>query len=104
MVGKLFIVGTPIGNLGDISPRAIEALQSADFIAAEDTRVTLKILNHFGIKKTLVSYLNTTNVNVVRLFAIELSMEKIVFLFLMQVCLLYRIQEKCWLHSVQNVE
>lgn len=52
----LYIVGTPIGNLGDLSPRAVEALNSCDFIAAEDTRVTMKILNHFGIKKPLVSY------------------------------------------------
>ncbi len=54
--GKLFIVGTPIGNLGDFSPRAVETLSSVDFIAAEDTRVTLKLLNHFGIKKEMVSY------------------------------------------------
>lgn len=56
MPGKLFIVGTPIGNLGDMSPRAIETLESCDFIAAEDTRVTLKLLNHFGIKKPMISY------------------------------------------------
>lgn len=56
MSGKLFVVGTPIGNLGDISPRALETLESVDFIAAEDTRVTLKLLNHFEIKKPLVSY------------------------------------------------
>ena len=47
---------TPIGNLGDFSPRAQETLAQADFIAAEDTRVTLKLLNHFGIKKPMVSY------------------------------------------------
>ena len=56
MSGKLYLVGTPIGNLGDFSPRAVETLQEADFIAAEDTRVTLKLLNHFGIKKPMVSY------------------------------------------------
>ena len=56
MSGTLYVVGTPIGNLGDFSPRAIETLQSVDFIAAEDTRVTLKLLNHFGIKKPMVSY------------------------------------------------
>ena len=56
MSGRLTLVGTPIGNLSDFSPRAIEALQNADVIAAEDTRVTLKLLNHFGIKKPLVSY------------------------------------------------
>lgn len=56
MSGKLFVVGTPIGNLGDMSPRAVETLEEVDFIAAEDTRVTLKLLNHFGIKKEMVSY------------------------------------------------
>ena len=48
MSGKLFVVGTPIGNLGDMSPRAVETLGSVDFIAAEDTRVTIKLLNHFS--------------------------------------------------------
>ena len=56
MAGTLYLVGTPIGNLGDISPRALDTLRSADFIAAEDTRVTMKLLNHFEIKKPLVSY------------------------------------------------
>ncbi len=55
-VGRLTLVGTPIGNLSDFSPRALEALRACDFIAAEDTRVTLKLLNHFGITKPLVSY------------------------------------------------
>jgi len=56
MSGKLYLVGTPIGNLGDISQRMAETLSACDFIAAEDTRVTLKLLNHLGIKKPLVSY------------------------------------------------
>lgn len=56
MAGKLIVVGTPIGNLSDFSPRAIEALQTCDFVAAEDTRVTLRLLNHFEIRKPLVSY------------------------------------------------
>ena len=56
MSGTLYLVGTPIGNLGDLSVRALETLRSADFIAAEDTRVTLKLLNHFGISRQLVSY------------------------------------------------
>ena len=55
-IGKLYLVATPIGNLGDMSPRALEVLSKADFIAAEDTRVTMKLLNHFNIKKPLVSY------------------------------------------------
>lgn len=54
-MGTLYIVGTPIGNLDDISPRALETLENADFIAAEDTRVTLKLLNRFGIKNQLIS-------------------------------------------------
>ena len=56
MSGMLYLVPTPIGNLGDISVRCRETLENADFIAAEDTRVTLKLLNHLGIKKSLVSY------------------------------------------------
>lgn len=56
MAGTLYLVGTPIGNLGDFSPRAAETLRSVDFIAAEDTRVTLKLLNHFEIKKPLICY------------------------------------------------
>ncbi len=56
MSGTLFLVGTPIGNLGDISPRALATLSDCDFIAAEDTRVTLKLLNHFEIKKPMISY------------------------------------------------
>lgn len=56
MSGILYVVGTPIGNLGDLSPRALRVLEECDFIAAEDTRVTLKLLNHFSIKKQLVSY------------------------------------------------
>ena len=56
MSGKLYVVGTPIGNLGDFSPRAVETLEKVDFIAAEDTRVTVKLLNHFDIKKEMLSY------------------------------------------------
>lgn len=56
MMGKLYIVPTPIGNLKDMTLRGLEALKEADFVAAEDTRQTLKLLNHFGIKKSLISY------------------------------------------------
>ena len=56
MAGTLYLVATPIGNLGDLSPRAVETLAGADFIAAKDTRVSVKLLNHFDIKKPLVSY------------------------------------------------
>ena len=56
MSGTLYLVATPIGNLGDFSPRAVATLEQADFIAAEDTRVSVKLLNHFNIKKPLVSY------------------------------------------------
>jgi len=56
MSGTLWLCGTPIGNLGDMTPRAAEVLAAADIIAAEDTRRTLALLNHFGVKKPLVSY------------------------------------------------
>lgn len=56
MAGILYLVATPIGNLGDFSPRGVETLEKADFVAAEDTRVSVKLLNRFGIKKPLVSY------------------------------------------------
>ena len=56
MAGKLYVVGTPIGNLSDLSPRAADTLRAVDFIAAEDTRVTLRLLNRFEIKKPMVSY------------------------------------------------
>lgn len=56
MAGELFVVGTPIGNLGDLSPRAVSTLEKVDFIAAEDTRVTIKLLNYFDIKNKLIAY------------------------------------------------
>jgi len=56
MPGTLYLVPTPIGNLSDLSPRAAEALASAGFLAVEDTRVTVKLLNHLGLKKSMVIY------------------------------------------------
>lgn len=56
MSGILYVTGTPIGNLSDLSPRAAQTLGEVDFIAAEDTRVTVKLLNHLGIKKPMISY------------------------------------------------
>jgi len=55
-MSKLYVIGTPIGNLGDFSPRGLQSLRDCDFIAAEDTRVTAKLLHHFGISKPMVSY------------------------------------------------
>ncbi|MBD5162535.1 MAG: 16S rRNA (cytidine(1402)-2'-O)-methyltransferase [Oscillibacter sp.] len=56
MSGVLYLIATPIGNLGDLSPRAAATLEAADFVAAEDTRVTMKLLRHLGLKKPMVSY------------------------------------------------
>ena len=56
MAGVIYVVATPIGNLNDLTPRMREAFETADFIAAEDTRVTVKLLNHMGIKKPMISY------------------------------------------------
>lgn len=56
MAGKIYVVATPIGNLNDLTPRMKQAFEESDFIAAEDTRVSVKLLNHFGIRKPLVSY------------------------------------------------
>lgn len=56
MAGTLYIVATPIGNLEDLTPRAAATLGMVDFIAAEDTRVTLRLLNHLGLKKPMLSY------------------------------------------------
>ena len=56
MAGTLYLVPTPIGNLGDLSQRVMDTLAEVDFIAAEDTRISVKILNHLGIKKPMVSY------------------------------------------------
>ncbi|MBR2028438.1 MAG: 16S rRNA (cytidine(1402)-2'-O)-methyltransferase [Oscillospiraceae bacterium] len=56
MAGVIYVVATPIGNLNDMTPRMREAFEAADFIAAEDTRVTVKLLNHLGIKKPMISY------------------------------------------------
>lgn len=56
MIGTFYVIGTPIGNLGDVTIRQLDTLAGVDFICAEDTRVTLKLLNHYDIKKQLVSF------------------------------------------------
>ena len=63
MKGQLYVVGTPIGNLADFSPRAIETLKEVDFIAAEDTRVTIKLLNKFDIDTPMISYHKFSNID-----------------------------------------
>ncbi len=56
MTGMLYLCATPIGNLGDMTPRVTETLSAVDLIAAEDTRNSIKLLNHFGIKTSMTSY------------------------------------------------
>ena len=85
--GTLYVVGTPIGNLSDFSPRARETLEKADFIAAEDTRVTLKLLNHFGIHKPMISYF-----------------ERPARWFPMRGCLRFRTRVNCWSANAPNGE
>ena len=89
MSGILYVVGTPIGNLSDFSPRAVDTLESVDFIAAEDTRVTLKLLNHFDIKKEMFLILSIIKGKEGRLSAKEYLQVKVVQLLLMQVCRLF---------------
>jgi 16S rRNA (cytidine1402-2'-O)-methyltransferase len=60
-IGTLYVVATPIGNLGDIAPRAIEVLQTVDIIAAEDTRHSGKLLQHFGVSTKLIAYHDYSN-------------------------------------------
>lgn len=61
MAGTLYVVGTPIGNLKDITYRAVETLSSVDVIACEDTRVSLKLLSYYNVKKPLISITNKKN-------------------------------------------
>ena len=74
MAGKLFLVATPIGNLDDITIRAINVLKQVDLIAAEDTRHTLKLLNHLNISKPLISYYKQ-NENIKKEILIEKILE-----------------------------
>ena len=94
MSGKLYVVGTPIGNLSDFSPRAVETLASVDFIAAEDTRVTLKLLNHFEIKKPMVATLSIIAESVEKSYLKELNQVRTVPSLQMQVCLPFQIPER----------
>lgn len=100
MAGKLIIVGTPIGNLSDFSPRAIETLETCDFIAAEDTRVTVKLLNHFGIKKPMVSYFEHNKMERGDIICHRMERVRFVFWYPMQVCRQFLTRENCWLHNV----
>ena len=74
MQGKLYLVATPIGNLDDITIRAINVLKQVDLIAAEDTRHTLKLLNHLNISKPLISYYKQ-NENIKKEILIEKILE-----------------------------
>lgn len=74
MQGKLYLVATPIGNLDDITIRAINVLRQVDLIAAEDTRHTLKLLNHLNISKPLISYYKQ-NENIKKEILIEKILE-----------------------------
>ncbi|MFA6130754.1 MAG: 16S rRNA (cytidine(1402)-2'-O)-methyltransferase [Patescibacteria group bacterium] len=73
MAGNLYIVATPIGNLGDLSQRAIETLRSVDVVLCEDTRVTQKLLNHFGLQKAVRSIHQHTQQDDLRTVLVEIE-------------------------------
>ena len=96
MAGTLYVVGTPIGNLSDFSPRAIQTLQEVDFIAAEDTRVTQKLLSYFQIKKPMISYYQHNLRERGEEILARIESGKIAPLSLMRVCPASPIPEKIW--------
>ena len=104
MSGKLYVVGTPIGNLGDFSPRAVEVLGMVDFIAAEDTRVTLKLLNHFGIKKEMISYFEHNKRQRGEIIAAGFSRVRIVQSSPMPECLPFPTRARIWCAFVTSCQ
>ncbi len=76
MAGKLFLCATPIGNLGDMTPRVVETLQAVDLIAAEDTRNSIKLLNHFGIHTSMTSYHEYNKVEKAQYLVAQMSQGK----------------------------
>lgn len=104
MSGILYVVGTPIGNLSDFSPRAQEILSEVDFIAAEDTRVTLKLLNHFDIKKPMVSYFEHNKYQRGEMICQRIEAgENCALVSDAGMPANFRPQEKCWWLSAQSV-
>ncbi|MBU3901332.1 16S rRNA (cytidine(1402)-2'-O)-methyltransferase, partial [Patescibacteria group bacterium] len=75
-MGTLYIIATPLGNLGDITLRALETLKSVDLVACEDTRQTIKLLNHYQIQKPLVSYFQHSKLSKIEYLAQQLAAGK----------------------------
>ena len=96
MAGMLYLVPTPIGNLGDISQRCRETLEQADFIAAEDTRVSLKLLNHLGIKKASSATSSTTRLSKAKKLSNGFWQVKPALWFLMQAVLPFPTPARIW--------
>ena len=102
MSGKLYLCATPIGNLEDITLRVLRTLKEVDLIAAEDTRNSIKLLNHFDIKTPMTSYHEYNKID--KAYVLINKMQEGQNIALMQEHLVFLIREKNWLRCVMRLE